>query len=500
MKRNISYCILIVLIAMGSCSKRATEVDVSSPVPTLNGVVLSSNEFTSISFDGNTELPSSEIKKIVNEFIEKSKSTTKSADSYVITIKHDTIVKLKIPVTKTKSINTNYDLGQVKFSTVEIVNTIDQDKKGYSVVCSDARYPNVLSFVENGKIDEADNNGSLLLIKNAENIAVSEINKINNLRDSLREKTILKVCNALGIAPKDFSVDKVLDKIYVPNPPVVGSTVKAVPVQNPGGTLLAQTGPFTQVNWDQTWPMNEYILPLPPAGSTYEASVGADSWIYNGRYPIGCVPVAMAHIASYYKPTMFSQNLGRNINWTTALSVTDFPFFQWTFGAPSNSVSQEVASIMKTIASGSSTTYSEDGGSTNSQTARNYMQTIGIYMDNPTTCTWINIAPSLNALRLVYATGSARSLKSSGGFRSHAWVIDGSQIRQRNTMAMTSSVTLKSVQPMLYNCYIHCNVGWGGTANGWYLTNTDGSVSFEFEPGNAIWDLDLKVYPNVRKQ
>lgn len=129
--------------------------------------------------------------------------------------------------------------------------------------------------------------------------------------------------------------------------------------------------------------------------------------------------------------------------------------------------------------------------------ARNYMKTLGVYMDDATDCTFQNMKSSLDALRLVYITGTSRHVSTRGFNASgrHAWLADGYQIRQRNS---SYRMILKQ-----YNVYCHCNFGWGGDFDGWYLYQSSGDITFDcngypnFE--YDIFDYDLKAYPNVRK-
>ena len=69
-----------------------------------------------------------------------------------------------------------------------------------------------------------------------------------------------------------------------------------------------------------------------------------------------------------------------------------------------------VSRLVDAIAEGSGTTYSEKGGSTNTENARNFIKKWGLYMDNETACTFQNIKSTLDALRLVYVTSDSRTV------------------------------------------------------------------------------------------
>ena len=116
--------------------------------------------------------------------------------------------------------------------------------------------------------------------------------------------------------------------------------------------------------------------------------------------------------------------------------------------------------LVQAIAKGSETTYSERGGSTSTEKARNFLKKWGLYMDNSTSCTFQNIKAGLDALRLVYVTSDSRTVISSRAYVSsgrHAWLIDGYQIRQRT---LTRQILKQN------NVYCHCNFGRGGNSTG----------------------------------
>lgn len=110
---------------------------------------------------------------------------------------------------------------------------------------------------------------------------------------------------------------------------------------------------------------------------------------------------------------------------------------------------------------------------------------------------------SLNAKRPVIAIVRARAIRMvenrnpSSAFTkgSHAWVIDGYQIRVRlNNVSSSDTAPLKIVKP--YNVYCHANMGWGGSCDGWHLFNYTGDIYFECYGDQ--YEINLACYPNAR--
>ena len=453
-------------------------------------IFLTPEEALSVAFNSNTVLSDEQVMNILNDFT-NTQITRRIANSYSFKIQKEDYISLNSNSVTSRAAN-EVKPEQIKFVEVEVSNSTDNET-GYAVVCADQRYPNVLAFIDNGQIEDASKNGGSIMLNLAKGAALSQIKKINHYKDSLEYVTKEKICNFLNKPVSQYTSDLLqytltkVEDIAEPR----GFEV------TPTGTFVAGSGPLTSTFWIQGWPCNEFIK-MAPNDSQWNQSQ------HKQHYPAGCTVVAMAHIAAYYKPSIRITEPGynRNIDWSTALSVSDLSANSST----TNSATKEVALLMKAIADNCGTTFSESGGSTDSNKARSYMSNIGIYMNDRTSLTYQNIRQSLSDLKLVFATGSAREVSnysfsntSSPSSRSeylsgsHAWVIDGFQLRQRG---------LTRQELKQYNVYCHCNFGWvNKIGNGWYLFDYSGTISFSIDNwlSTEIYDANLACYPYVRK-
>ena len=458
MKISYSFLWLIAIVMISSCSQQGDE-----PSEVIGGILpsgtigLTEPEMLSIMFGSDNELTEEEADSILSSFMDENPSS-RSQQSF----KRDSKEVVSTSKSRTRS---NETPDHVVFYEYEISN--NTSTSGKAIVCGDKRFPSVLAFIDSYQSEVEPSNTMIDLAKCQ---ALKYISQIKLYEDSLRNSTITKIKNH-GV-PENFSFKDVENSVFLINQESMGGVV------TPGGVEMAKIGPLTNTQWNQTSPYNLYA----PSTDGTDYYFGYD---YNNRYPAGCLVIAMAQVAAYYQPSI------TGINWSLAnvKSVSD----------PTSKNAIEVAKLISLIANGSGTEYGANGGSTQTEKARNYMKSIGIYMDNSTSCTFQNMKASLDALRPVLLTGTARNIVGSRGYVSdgnHAWLADGYQIRQRSR---STRAILKQ-----YNVYCHCNFGWGGNSDGWYLFASDGSITFDCNVSlwfgdYQVYDYNLKAYPNVRK-
>lgn len=180
-------------------------------------------------------------------------------------------------------------------------------------------------------------------------------------------------------------------------------------------------------------------------------------WTYNTycpqNTPTGCVPTAISQICSFLNEPdtiRWSQNFesGQSrIDWDRI--VNECSSFSWG-NVYSADLRNQIAHLMRFWGVVFSAKYNSNGTSVNSKTAISKIRDYGI---NATNLTNYNVENVMNDLkksnRIVYMHGRDEADDSG-----HAWVVDGYIHEIRNGRGYI---------------YIHCNWGWGGRNNGYFL-------------------------------
>ena len=442
-------------------------------------IKLTPAEYFSIAFDGENELSDEDAEIIFKEFLVSGNVTRGSLADLNFSINEHYYLETSASDLSVRSAKSQSEIKLVEFKINSKTRSNENEEDGFALVVADNRFPNVIAFAEKGNIENADRNGAGLMIQRAKNVAANYISAIVKYQDSLRTETIDKIEKYIT---EPYSFEKVKDALFIEK---AETRVSADP--NPPGTPLATIGPLINVRWIQGFPQNQFIQKCSPEDLVYWPEIS-----YGGRYPAGCTAVAVATALSYFKPTIYSNDLGRYVNWTTALSNPII--YPWDFA--DDEYVKEAAAILKEVATGIKTTYGPGGGSANMNDASAYMKKLGISIDGRTELSYLTVRPSIGQYRPVILTGTARRVRSSTRAEtsgSHAWVMDGLKIMIRPSSHVGPQTELK-----YYNNYGWCNFGWAFSAyNGWYLFDNDGSI--EFDCGSDRYDIDLAAYPNIRR-
>lgn len=448
-------------------------------------VGLSPEEFLSIAFEGNEELSTEEVLDKVEQF---STACSENSTRSEIHRSEATIVGSYSLCLDNGGSTDDYGVNpRVNFKVVSFGN---KSNKGFAVVCSNRRYPEVLAYLEGCDIKDIESIiGLNPMIQRANQIAVDYVERCKEFEDSLRSSTIKKICDRFQIDASDYSFKRYAYNIRILRDSRFDTSKSYMVVDLSEGILVNKVGPLCgTTNIIQGWPCNQFMAKTDLPG--YQTTQ------HNGHYPAGCVPVALATMCSYLRPTIYCDELKRNINWDYVFDSTFDPYgFDPAEYDPSTPQAIEVGHLLKIIADGTKTTFNGDGGHTTIPNAASYMNKIGINMSSSTTAlNYTNVRSSLANKGLVFCLGDIMNLSRSESFAgSHAWVIDGVQIRRPN-----SRMELQN-----YNCYASCKFGWSDSSyapmyNGWYLFDTTGTITFEF--GNQSASRNLKCIPNIKKK
>lgn len=447
MNKKTFFLLIATALALVSCQQELQNVvggdELHRPIE------LTPEEYASIAYSGDNDLSEEEIVSIVKDF--SKHASTRSSNDLTFSIEK----RIKVESSSTRATNNTS-------AYVYYVNITNGSERGIALVSGDKRFPEVLSYSLKAKVDDCSQNDGVQIMNGiAKQTMMNGIAYYKHLRDSLEETTLSKIAKQLG--KSDIEFNEVEDKIYIKN-------YEHTRTVTPQGTLVSQIGPFTNTEWDQDYPYNALIkeTDLPDFSG----------WQYRNHFPTGCVITAGAQILAYFQPTVVAY--GVNMDWKTLLSSPRIYEFEDT------KVNQ-IANLMKYMGAETGTEYGANGGSTSVERLTSFLNRYGITMDGYVN--GMNVArvkASLDAVRMVVATGKhvdTRSANSGGG---HAWLLDGYQIRKKNTREILKT----------NHIYVHANMGWSGTASGYYIVGDDQSLTFDTP--NGVYDTNMRIYCNVR--
>lgn len=432
-------------------------------------VKLSRNEYLSVAFDNPETVTEAQALEIVKGFI------STNTNSRGVT---------NVSPSVTKKIYLNGSLSRSKSDNLPTVPVYEialntPEDKGFALVSGDERMPCVLAYSEKGEInDTVTNKGAALMLKEATASLVYNIGAYNQLKDSLREKTLQKIAENLG--RKNVSFDDVKELIAVQD----GAETRSVAYPNPSvGTLWKEVKPVIQTRWNQDSPYNNALDP-----TSYEEFQGIP---YYDKNPVGCTGVAVAQIVAHFE--VLSSAYGVNLIWSQLKASPTIS----RYNAP---LVEQVSNLCKHVAKGINTNWTASGGGASLKSASSYLNGLGVTFDTGSKYGGYSmdvgrVLESLDGYPLpqpVFVTGNAEAGSRSTGGGGHCWLLDGYQMRRRPT---TTRQILKTS-----DIYIHANFGWSGHEDGYYMVDKN-SASLDFKTsGNGFYNTNLKIFPYIRKK
>ena len=354
--------------------------------------------------------------------------------------------------------------------------------EGMALVSGDERAQKVIAYLP--KIDEETysmNIGAQLLRQASINSLMKNIEEIEHLRDSLRSETLEKVGNELNLEKSAVVFEEVKDLIIVNGTPVTKFTA----IQTPPSVLLSHVEPLCQTQWHQREPYNHKM--------TY-GLVKSDNEIHQGYYIAGCGPICVAQILATIRPSITYN--GVKMDWpylkqTSKISTSD----------PAKKI-EMVSSLVKACFDGTYATYKMNGdvNTSTSTVESNLVYFIRQYANTGLCQPWdaLLIYNSITAYKpvAVFAQGVDNNNQPVG----HAFILDGYIQCTKYYGAQTanqSGTTLGLVNQ--YDCYFHTNLGWGGSADGYYLIEKNSSVYFQ-TPSSSYNSSNIRILPDISRK
>lgn len=218
--------------------------------------------------------------------------------------------------------------------------------------------------------------------------------------------------------------------------------------------------PLLKTKWRQRAPFN-YYFPLKDNGVT--------------KHPAGCIPIAVAQIVTFFRNVDLSYHFG--VTQHTWIDIEE-EIYERNDTTTYNDIRYSTAKIIKRMADHIGVKYNygtknHKGTFATPRMAQKYLEDYLGYdverkVEGRGSKRLKEIVSSLNDNKPVLMAAIG---KGSG----HAWVVDG---YMQNQYSSDSDKTT--------DYYIHCNFGWGGVSDGWYLIgmlsndkNDDSLLDFE---------------------
>lgn len=350
-----------------------------------------------------------------------------------------------------------------------LVNMTD----GHSVLISgDRRIPEVLAFADGPLTLDRTNTGADVFANNLPIFVNKTINEFNEKYDSLLNnvKTKKNIENALLFtksSPTHFTKSEV--------------------TKTPWSDVYLYA-PLLNVKWGQGYPYN-LETPLIGCGGGGE-----------NHPPLGCATIAVSQILSFHKyPTAFN---GVYVNW---IEMTRFP----SINSLSSVYQTQMQKMLNTIAIGIDIEWGCNGSSSTTTKVKSYFDKIGYTSD---------AIASYNKSQVISSIGNSRPLYTRGtsSDAGHAWVIDGANKKEQTVTERIYQYKDPGVPPLVTNPsdwilieervmvlteeYIHCNFGYEGLYNGYYVHGVFNLHDDDYGITGSSFNSDVKILTNIKRK
>lgn len=219
---------------------------------------------------------------------------------------------------------------------------------------------------------------------------------------------------------------------------------------------------YQMSNWNQDAPFNE-LYPM------------RHKYLIFGKKrhaPAGCFPLAISKIMTYFEHPNTHVHDGYTINWKEL--KRDYK---------SNIGRTSAAHLLKDISSSCNSWYFYEGTFTFPNKATSYMRQLGFNNAHSHSYSFERVTNMLDNGKplIIY------SVPGINVFKSHSWNIDGYKIKERTvtTKIYSGSTLIKSEEKTETTNMVHCDFGWSGNCNGYYVSGVFklNDSQIEHDPG-----------------
>lgn len=458
------FSLMLILFLAGCSQNIENEGSEQSSKGVMN---LTQEEFLSIAYDNPKDLNVNEVMTIASDFLNAIKEKEKVNGSSTRSINSDFTLNVtsKSYFTPESTSSTRSELGEeIKLPVYEV--SVSSDKKlGIVYISADERNAEVITFIPQATQDKElfVKSGSAFLVEWAKASAYERLVEAEKTRKELHDVTVAKISKQLGIDESEVTIDNIADKITV-----IGT--RSAPISAPTTQIVSMRSPLVKTEWSQDNPYNR-SLPVPNAPST-------QAHVYTG-----CAVTAACQLMTAIKPSLTLS--GTSIDWDylseTPMISASAPqrkldmlgkLHAWVFNQLDAMPQYDIYGY-----------HNGTGVSANSQ-----VWFYGNYFNHSEDYEAYDPDALLRSLNAGYPS----LIRGQG----HAWLVDGYIIAQKAVAG--SSISNRSVIVQYYDMFWHANLGWGGSANGYYKLKSNTHV--DFESGGYSFSTDqLYIYPGLYK-
>lgn len=404
----------------------------------------------------------------------------------------ETKKSLLIQSIKTSSLRSNPDVSQ-KDENEELVYIVNFDEKdGYAILSADTRIPEtVLAIVEDGYCSKKEFSSEGIFLteedrqKEIENFHYYDEEMQNiyvGIQDDNKDKNFPKYClieyaeNSIDNHEKEDGNSQTYSR-------------------KTEWEIKEQQSALLDTKWHQGTPFND----LCPERRKY--------LLFGDKRtaPAGCVPLAVAQILAFHEyPNFFSYG-GISVEWKKVKKI-------WAYNSGNDPYTDAesnkmAAALLRGIGDWVNIKYGYSGSMGLPILAKKFFSSNGY--SNVKYHSGKNEDKTLDMLRKgnpVLISGSTRS------FGGHSWIIDGYKMSTRDIQTIESStgnvISTKTEKSLL----LHCNWGWGGVSDGYYVSGIFDTRSQPIELDNKDekrdelgdskfkWFFSIITYDNPSEQ
>lgn len=444
-----ALALFIVFTSMLSCVKSEIDTrDTDSPNFT-------NLELISVTCDPPYEISVEAAQGILDNFISNELQGKSTAQQHHPTIKYSSAETFDMKCHKI--IDTRSSIDSDTLTKIYRFELTTGSETGFALVSADKRAPSIITYIPHTSETIIPEEAEIML-DIAIQSHISDIIRVEQIKDSLREPTYQKISKHLNL-PIDRISSKDINKIIEEHTKI---PTRSRAITEPPTRQYSFVLPLIYTKWNQYSPYN-----MKHPDILFNQTAGTYS-----KPNAGCAPVAIAQIFAYCEVPMFRAQ-GIMVDWDL---LTKTPKIDKDSIAAAETVGNLMYEIFEKIEA--EYMYGENGIHSGTAAYPNkfipYIQeTISTGEDQE--YDWDIIKESLTSLEPVIIYG-----------QSHCWILDGYAICEKQAGIFETGE---------YDIYLTANFGWGGIRDGYYkIDGFTHSANFY----DKYYSSELRIIPNCK--